>query len=232
MIMGGNINLFYSFDTKVIEKTNYPITLIGTPNLYFKITYYTNLFEDILIKHILETFESILNIITNNFNKNKMILSEIIHLIFNQKEEKQQLLIEWNDTEYKWFYNSNNNNNMIYNNNNNNNENNVTDNYTKTTMKSVHELFEYQSIFKSSDSISIVFEDEQITYKELNNRSNQISNYLSIQFNIGPEKLVAISLERSIELIVCILSVLKSGAAYVPIDPNYPEERKNYILQE
>ena len=108
---GDNIDLFYSFDTKVIEKTNYPITLIGTPNLYFKITYYTNLFEDILIKHILETFESILNIITNNFNKNKMILSEIIHLILNQKEEKQQLLIEWNDTEYKWFYNSNNNNN-------------------------------------------------------------------------------------------------------------------------
>ena len=209
--------------------------------------YNTDLFEENTIDKMLEFFNLLLKSITFNNNNNitTMINDKqkqynnnnkkeewyIKSLLFlNQKEEKQQLLIEWNDTEYKWFYNSNNNNN----NNNNDNNNNVTDNYnyTKTTMKSVHELFEYQSIFKSSDSISIVFEDEQITYKELNNRSNQISNYLSIQFNIGPENLVAISLERSIELIVCILSVLKSGAAYVPIDPNYPEERKNYMLND
>ena len=97
-------------------------------------------------------------------------------------------------------------------------------------IKTIHELIEYQSIFKSSDSISVIFEDEQITYNELNKRSNILSNYLSIQLNICQEDLIAICLERSIELIVSIIGILKSGAAYVPIDPNYPRKKTIYVI--
>src|SRR4029079_16610065 len=82
------------------------------------------------------------------------------------------------------------------------------------------------------DSIAIVFEDEQITYRELNNRSNQLANYLFNELGVGTEQLIAICLERSIEMIVSILAVLKCGSAYVPIDPQYPIERQQYILQD
>ena len=105
-----------------------------------------------------------------------------------------------------------------------------TSNNNNNNIKTVHELIEYQSIYKSSDSISVIFEDEQISYNELNKRSNILSNYLSIQLNICQEDLIAICLERSIELIVSIIGILKSGAAYVPIDPNYPIERQKFML--
>ena len=101
---------------------------------------------------------------------------------------------------------------------------------TSSFLFTVHELFEEQ-VKKTPDSIAVVFEDEQISYRELNRRSNQLANYLS-QLGVGPEKLVAISLERSVEMIVSIISVLKTGAAYVPIDINYSEQRKSFILQD
>src|SRR6185369_15858804 len=66
-------------------------------------------------------------------------------------------------------------------------------------------------------------------YRELNNRSNKLSNYL-ILLGIGPENLVSICFERSIQLIVSIIAIFKSGSAYVPIDPNYPTQRKIYLM--
>ncbi|WP_036720653.1 amino acid adenylation domain-containing protein, partial [Paenibacillus sp. JCM 10914] len=75
------------------------------------------------------------------------------------------------------------------------------------------------------------FEDVTLTYAELNRRSNQLAHYLRQQ-GVGPERLVAICMERSVDLIVALLGVLKAGGAYVPLDPSYPPERLAYMLAD
>ncbi|MEO7533278.1 MAG: amino acid adenylation domain-containing protein, partial [Ferruginibacter sp.] len=91
-------------------------------------------------------------------------------------------------------------------------------------------LFEEQAI-KSPDQLAVVFEKEQLDYKELNERSNQLAHYLRSK-GIREETLVPICVERSIEMIVGVLGILKAGAVYVPIDPEYPAARISYMLQD
>ncbi|MEJ7675692.1 MAG: AMP-binding protein [Chitinophagaceae bacterium] len=76
-----------------------------------------------------------------------------------------------------------------------------------------------------------MFEEKQLTYKELNERANQLAHYLRSK-GIREETLVPICIERSLEMIVGIFAILKAGAAYVPIDPKYPEERIRYMLED
>jgi amino acid adenylation domain-containing protein/FkbM family methyltransferase len=78
---------------------------------------------------------------------------------------------------------------------------------------------------------AIVYEDEQITYAQLNARANQTAHHLRAQ-GVGPDVLVGIFMERSVEMIVALLGVLKAGGAYVPLDPAYPQERVSFMLQD
>jgi len=96
--------------------------------------------------------------------------------------------------------------------------------------KCIHEFFENQ-VNKTPDEIAVVFENTKLTYKELNARSNQMAHYL-ISLGVGPESLVGIYLERSIDLIVAIFGILKANGAYVPISPEYPGERIDFILKD
>jgi amino acid adenylation domain-containing protein/non-ribosomal peptide synthase protein (TIGR01720 family) len=96
--------------------------------------------------------------------------------------------------------------------------------------KSIVDLFEEQ-VKKSAESIAIVFEEDQLTYKELNARSNQLARYLQ-KIGVKAETLVPICVERSLEMIIGILGILKAGGAYVPIDPEYPQERIGYMLED
>lgn len=96
--------------------------------------------------------------------------------------------------------------------------------------KSVCELFEEQ-VEKTPNKIAVEFEEEKLTYKELNQRSNQLANYLR-KNDIKSESIVGIMMSHSLELIIGIIAVLKAGGAYLPIDPNYPVERVNYILED
>jgi len=96
--------------------------------------------------------------------------------------------------------------------------------------KSVVELFENE-VIKSFDRIALVYEDSQLTYDELNKKSNQLAHYL-IGRGIGLESLIGISMPRCIEAIICMIGILKSGGAYVPIDPDYPKERIDYVLED
>jgi amino acid adenylation domain-containing protein/non-ribosomal peptide synthase protein (TIGR01720 family) len=91
-------------------------------------------------------------------------------------------------------------------------------------------LFEQQATSLPA-SIAVVFENEQLTYRELDERSNQLASYLR---NCGVSKgnLVPLCLERSVDLLVAILGILKAGAAYVPVDPGQPVSRINYILED
>ncbi|OZY86399.1 hypothetical protein CBP51_05060 [Cellvibrio mixtus] len=78
---------------------------------------------------------------------------------------------------------------------------------------------------------AVVFEDKQLTYGELNERSNRMAHYL-INAGIGGGDLVGLCMERSIGMIVTLLAVLKAGAAYIPLDPNFPRERLHYVLED
>jgi amino acid adenylation domain-containing protein len=93
-----------------------------------------------------------------------------------------------------------------------------------------HQLFE-QQVEQTPDAIALVFEDEQLTYRELNHRSNQLSHHLQ-KLGVEAEVLVGICLERSVEMIVGVLGILKAGGAYVPLEPTYPEERLNFMLED
>jgi amino acid adenylation domain-containing protein len=96
--------------------------------------------------------------------------------------------------------------------------------------KCIHELFE-ASVEQHPGAIAVVFEDKQLTYRELNARANQLAHYLQ-SLGVGPEVLVGICVERSLEMVVGLLGILKAGGAYVPLDPAYPKERLAYMLAD
>ena len=92
------------------------------------------------------------------------------------------------------------------------------------------DLFKSQAD-KAPEATAIVFEEEAISYKELDERSNQLAHYL-IEKGVSTEDLVGVCLERGPALIISILGILKSGGAYVPIDPGYPEDRIQYMMED
>ncbi len=117
------------------------------------------------------------------------------------ESEKQQLLVEWNQTQTSY-----------------------PDHYC------IHQLFEAW-VEQTPDAIALIFKGEQLTYRELNSKANQLANYLQT-LGVKPETLVGICIEPSLEMIVGILGILKAAGAYVPIDPTYPSERIAYMLDD
>jgi len=98
-------------------------------------------------------------------------------------------------------------------------------------------LFEEQ-VTKFPDNVALIFEEQQLTYRELNNKSNQLARHIRTKYKqqtertLGPDTLVALYLDRSMEMLISILAVLKAGGAYVPIDINYPQQRIDYMVQD
>ncbi|MDB9422048.1 condensation domain-containing protein, partial [Microcystis aeruginosa CS-563/04] len=125
----------------------------------------------------------------------------IFELPMLSDEERYQLLSLWNETQTDYPNN-----------------------------KCIHQLFEEQ-VERTPNNIAVVFENESLTYSELNNRANQLAHYLR-KLGVKPEELLGICLERSLEMIVGLLAILKVGGAYVPIDPDYPQERISFMLQD
>ncbi len=119
-------------------------------------------------------------------------------------EVEQQLLKQWNYTEVEYP--------------------------TTTKEQCIHQLFEAQ-VERTPDAVAVVFEDQQLTYWELNNRANQLAHYLR-SLGVKPEVLVGICVERSLEMVIGLLGILKAGGAYLPLDPNYPKQRLAYMLQD
>ncbi|MEH2333119.1 amino acid adenylation domain-containing protein [Nostoc sp.] len=115
--------------------------------------------------------------------------------------EKHQLLVEWNDTKSEY-----------------------------PQEQCIHELFEAQ-VKETPNAIAVVFEDEQLTYSELNARANQLAHYLRT-LGVKSEVLVGICIERSLLMVIGLLAILKAGGAYVPLDPSYPQERLAFMLQD
>jgi len=94
----------------------------------------------------------------------------------------------------------------------------------------IQQLFEAQAA-RTPEAVAVVCEDRALSYAELNARANQLAHHL-ISLGVGPEVLVGICLERSIELIIGLLGVLKAGGAYVPLDPSYPKARLAFMLDD
>ncbi|MDA3929170.1 MAG: amino acid adenylation domain-containing protein, partial [Prolixibacteraceae bacterium] len=114
--------------------------------------------------------------------------------------------------------------------------------WNKTTKKfsrnkTLHLAFEEQ-VLKTPETTAVVFENEQLTYGQLNEKSNQLARYIRKQYELKtksaltPDTLIALFLDRGPEMIIGILAVLKAGGAYVPMDPDYPQERIDYILED
>jgi amino acid adenylation domain-containing protein len=96
--------------------------------------------------------------------------------------------------------------------------------------KTILDLFEEQAT-RTPDSVAIVFEKEQLSYQQLNERANQLAHFLQVK-GVKEETLVPICIERGFNMIIGILGILKAGGAYVPVDPDYPQERINYMLED
>jgi amino acid adenylation domain-containing protein/non-ribosomal peptide synthase protein (TIGR01720 family) len=99
------------------------------------------------------------------------------------------------------------------------------------TDKTIHQLFEEQ-VEKTPDNIALVYEEVELTYRELNEKANQLAHYLVKNYGIKPDTLIALFLDRSEHMLIAILAVLKAGGAYIPIDPSYPDDRISYILED
>ncbi|MEH7896145.1 non-ribosomal peptide synthetase, partial [Bacillus thuringiensis] len=102
--------------------------------------------------------------------------------------------------------------------------------YTYPKINTICELFEAQ-VKKNPTKIAVVFEDNTLTYMELNKKANSLARNLREQ-GVRPDSIVSLLVEKSIEMVVGILGVLKAGGAYLPIDPSYPKDRIEYILKD
>ncbi|OJW54632.1 MAG: hypothetical protein BGO67_05225 [Alphaproteobacteria bacterium 41-28] len=157
--------------------------------------YAIDLFEEETIKRFSSHFEEIIKAILNNPDH----LIQTLPMLTSS--EKQQLLVEWNDTKASYPKN-----------------------------KTIQQLFEEQ-VKKSPDNVAVVYKDQELTYKELNEKANQLAHYLR-SLGVEPDTLVAIAVERSLEMIIGLLGILKAGGAYVPIDSDYPQERLQFMLED
>jgi amino acid adenylation domain-containing protein len=94
----------------------------------------------------------------------------------------------------------------------------------------IHQLFE-NCVKQQQNAVAVVFQEQQLTYQQLNSKANQLARYLR-SLGIGKNQLVGICVERSLEMIIALLAVLKAGGAYLPLDPAYPEERLSFMLRD
>jgi amino acid adenylation domain-containing protein len=92
------------------------------------------------------------------------------------------------------------------------------------------ELFTAQAA-RTPDAVAVVFADQSLTYGELNARANQLAHHLRA-LGVGPEKIVGLCVERSLEMVIALLGILKAGGAYLPLDPDYPPERLAFMLDD
>ena len=179
------------------KKTNYPLTLLAATGsqLRLLISYDQERFDDEVIERMLGHLSALLENMTSDPQQ------RISRLEMLSIAERQQLLVEFNDTHCAFPQDV-----------------------------CLHQLFE-QQVERSPDALALTFEDEHLTYAELNGRANQLAHYLQ-SHGVGLEDRVGVLLERSVEMVVSLLAILKAGAAYVPLDPAYPQERLAFMVED
>lgn len=170
--------------------------------LAIKVDYDGSCFDDETIHNFLGHFDVVIDAAIKNPRTNVLEIS-LLNL-----QERQKILIDWNKTEMD---------------------------YPKD--KTVYQLFEDQ-VKRTPNNIAAVFEGKELSYAELNKKANQVAGYIKRRYKdftkkeIMSDVLIGICMERSLDMIIGILGILKVGGAYVPIDPAYPQERINYIMED
>lgn len=127
--------------------------------------------------------------------------SPITELEIVSAAQRQQIVVEWNKTNRDYELNH-----------------------------CLHHLFE-QQVERTPDTLAAVFQNEQLTFAELNRRANQLAAYLKTE-GVGPETAVGIRIEPSLEMLIAVLGILKAGGAYIPLDPRNPQQRIDQVLQD
>ncbi|MEM9244044.1 MAG: AMP-binding protein, partial [Pseudomonadota bacterium] len=151
----------------------------------------------------IKTFVKKLKALLNQTTVNTIKLREYSVL---SQQEYQQIIYDWNQTDRDYPKN-----------------------------RTISQLFEAQ-VKRTPHNIALVFEERQVTYQQLNQHANQLARYLRKQYKaqtkttLKPDTLIALCLDRSLEMVIAILATLKAGGAYVPMDPTYPDERMRFML--
>ena len=188
-------------DMEVYEQTNYPLTLVIVPRDKLSVRISYNT-AHFSSDAIKQILGHLQNILEAIANVEQQNPSHKVgQLPLLSEVERHQLLVECNNT---------------------------TTDYPSD--KSIHQLFE-QQVEKTPNSIALVFEEEQLTYQQLNQKANQLAHYLQT-LGVKPEVLVGICVKPSVDMIVGLLGILKAGGVYVPLDPNYPQERLAFMLED
>jgi amino acid adenylation domain-containing protein/non-ribosomal peptide synthase protein (TIGR01720 family) len=157
--------------------------------------YNSDLFDAATIKRMMEQYQTLVEEIVANPNQ------RIAQLPLLTKEQQEQILVNWNDTEVAF-----------------------------PKVKNIHQLIEEQ-VEENPEAIAVIFGEQKLTYRELNEQANQLAHYLKT-LGIKPDGLVGICIDRSREMIVGLLGILKAGGAYLPLDPAYPTERLQDIIND
>ena len=166
-----------------------------TNGLSCSFNYNTDLFNPSTIERMSGHLSNLLQEVIENPNQT---VSEFNLL---SKEEKQTLLVSWNDTHQDF-----------------------------PTDQTIHALFE-QQVTRTPDAVALIFEEQQLSYRELNTRANQLAHYL-IDQGLTKEQPIALLMDRCLELMIAILAILKAGGTYLPLDPKHPQQRIETILND
>ena len=180
-----------------ISKNNYGMTVRGIPGneLLLDVVYDSGRYEAVSMERLLNHLGRVLEGMAENEE------SRVIDLPMLSKQERQQILVDWNQT---------------------------AADYPRD--RCVHELFE-QQVKQTPDAVAVVYEGNQLTYEEINRRSNQLAHYLR-EMGVGPEVKVGLFVERSLEMVVGLLGVMKAGGVYLPLDVGYPPERLRFMIED
>lgn len=187
---------------KVFDRTNYPLTVMAESQttasgseLLLQITYDCARFEGAAVGRMLTHLQRLLEAMASNPQ------SRLSQLPLITEAERQQVLVEWNDTRADYSFD-----------------------------KCIHQLIEAQ-VEKTPDAVAVVFENEETTYRQLNDKANALARRL-VARSVGKGSYVPVLMDKSTELAISLLAILKSGAAFVPLDVRWPIERLKQISSE
>jgi amino acid adenylation domain-containing protein len=176
------------------SKFDLSLFMIESADLLGMVEYNPDLFDATTVRRLMRHYERMLEAGVENPSV-RIWEAELL-----TEAEREQLLVEWNETERSY------------------------------PEESLHELFEAQAR-RTPDEVAVEYEGGELTYEELDRRSNQVGSYLR-KMGVGPEVRVGICLERSPEMVIGLLGILKAGGAFVPLDPIYPITRLSYMLED
>ena len=196
---------------QMVEQTNYPLTIYVVPGasgdrpqpLLLRVSYDRQRFERATIERLLLHMQTVLLQLVADQERQLAVISLLT------PREREQLLVEWN----------------------------APSSFQPTGAQcdypqemTLHQLFE-QQVERTPEAVAFVFEEAILTYRQLNEQANQLAQHLRKR-GVGPEGRVALCVERSLEMVVGLLGILKADCAYVPLDPAYPQQRLAFMLDD